>query len=67
MQTLSKTRPEESTGSSFESQQSYRMTKMKFGKENFFLKVFTEDTIANAIKNLLTGKITVQMIFQYLL
>ena len=43
------------------------MTKMKFGKENFFLKVFTEDTIANAIKNLLTGKITVQMIFQYLL
>ena len=32
---------------------------MKFGKENFSFKVFTEDTVANAIKNLPTGKASV--------
>ena len=32
---------------------------MKFGKENFSFELFTEDTIANAMKNLATGKATV--------
>ena len=32
---------------------------MKIGKENFSFKVFTEDTVANAIKNLPTGKASV--------
>ena len=38
------------------------MTKLKFGNwnwnwnENFSFEVFTEDTVANAIKNLPTGK-----------
>ena len=42
------------TGTSFESQESCRMIKMKSGNENFSFEVFTEDTVA--IKNLLTGK-----------
>ena len=44
---------------SFESQESCRMIKMKFGKENLPSELFTEDTVANAIKNLPTGKASV--------
>ena len=47
------------TGTSFESQESCRMIKTKFGKENFSFKVFTEDAVANANKNLPTGKASV--------
>ena len=32
---------------------------MKFGKEHFSFEVFTEDTVANAIKNLPSGKASV--------
>ena len=32
------------------------MIKMKFRKENLSFEVFTKDTVANAIKNLPTGK-----------
>ena len=46
-------------GNSFESQESYRMTKMKFGNENFFFEVFTEETVPNTIKNLATYKASV--------
>ena len=46
------------TGTSFESQASCRMIKMKFGKENFSFEVFT-DTVANIIKNLPTGTASV--------
>ena len=35
------------------------MIKTKFGKENLSFKVFTEDAVANAIKNLPTGKASV--------
>ena len=47
------------TGTSFESQQSCRIIKKKSGKENFSFEAFTEDTVANAFKNLLTGKASV--------
>ena len=47
------------TGSSFESQESCRMIKGKFGNESFSFEVFSEDTVTNAIKNLLTGKASV--------
>ena len=47
------------TGTSFESQESCRMIKTKFGKENLSFKVFTEDEVANANKNLPTGKANV--------
>ena len=33
--------------------------KLKFGKEHFSFEVFTEDTVANAIKNLPSGKASV--------
>ena len=48
-----------SNGTSFESQESYRMVKMKFGNENFFFEVFTEDMVPNTIKNLATYKASV--------
>ena len=32
------------------------MITVKFGSENFFSAVFTEDAVANAIRNLPTGK-----------
>ena len=32
------------------------MIKMKSGKENLFFEIFTEEKVANAIKNLPTGK-----------
>ena len=48
-----------SNGTSFESQESYRMVKMKFGNENFFFEVFTEDMVPNTIKNLATYKVSV--------
>ena len=35
------------------------MIKMRFGKGNVSFEVFTEDTVANAINNLRTGKATV--------
>ena len=35
------------------------MIKTKFGKENFSFKIFTEDAVANVIKNLPTGKASV--------
>ena len=35
------------------------MIKAKFGNENFSFEVFIEDTVANAIKNLATGKTSV--------
>ena len=38
---------------------------MKFGNENFSREVFTEDTVANAIKNLPIGKASIQMIFRF--
>ena len=44
---------------SFESQESCRMIKVKFENENFFFEAFTEDTVANPIKNLPTGKASV--------
>ena len=47
------------TGTSFESQQSCRIIKKKSGKENFSFEAFTEDTVANAFKNLPTGKASV--------
>ena len=47
------------TGTSFESQESCRMLKTKFGKENFSFEVFNEDTFENAKKNLPTGKTSV--------
>ena len=47
------------TGISLESQESCKMIKMKFGKKNFSFEVFTEETVANAIKNLPTGKASV--------
>ena len=47
------------TGTSFESQESCRMVKTKFGKENFSFEVFNEDTFENAKKNLPTGKTSV--------
>ena len=47
------------TGTSFESQESYRVIQKKFGKENLSFEVFTEDVVANAIKNLPTGKASV--------
>ena len=47
------------TGISFESQESCIMIKMKFGNENFSFEDFTEDTVANSIKNLPTGKASV--------
>ena len=40
------------TGTSFESQESCRMIKVKFGNESFSFEVFMEDTVANASKNL---------------
>ena len=43
------------TKTSFESQESCRMIKVKLGNENSF----TEETVANAIKNLSTGKANV--------
>ena len=46
-------------GTSFESQENCRMIKTKFGKENYSFEDFTEDAIANAIKNLPTGKASV--------
>ena len=33
--------------------------KLKFGKENFSFEVFTEDTVAKAIKNLSRSKASV--------
>ena len=48
-----------SNGTSFESQENYRMVKMKFGNENFFFEVFTEDMVPNTIKNLATYKASV--------
>ena len=48
-----------SNGTSFESQESYRMVKMKFGNENFFFEVFTEEMVPNTIKNLATYKASV--------
>ena len=47
------------TGTTFESQESCRMIKMKFGKHNFSFKAFTEDPVANAIKSLPTDKASV--------
>ena len=47
------------TGTSFESQENCRMIKGKFGNESFSFEVFTEDTVTNAIKKLLTGKASV--------
>ena len=46
-------------GTSFESQENYRMIKTKFEKEDFSFEVFTIDAVANAIKNLATGKVSV--------
>ena len=40
----------------FESHESCRMIKTKFGLENFSFEVFTNDAVANAIKNLPTCK-----------
>ena len=37
------------------------MIKIKFGKEIFSFNVFTEDTVANAIKNLSTSKVSVSI------
>ena len=51
----------------FESQESCRMIKMKFGNENFSFEVFTDDTVANGIKNYLQAGQVFQMIFQFLL
>ena len=48
------------TGTS-ESKESCRMIKIKFGKEIFSFNVFTEDTVANAIKNLPTSKVSVSI------
>ena len=47
------------TETSFESQESYRMIKVKFGNGNFSFEAFFEDTAANAIKNLTTCKTSV--------
>ena len=44
------------TETSFESQESYTMIKMKFGNGNFSFEAFFEDTAANAIKNLPTAR-----------
>lgn len=44
------------TGTSFEFQESCRMIKKKFGKENSLFEVFTKDAVANAIENLRQGK-----------
>ena len=47
------------TGTSFGSQESCRMIKKKFGKENFYFEVFTEDAVTNDMTNLPTGKASV--------
>ena len=49
----------ENTGTSFESQESCRMIKMELGKWNFSFEVFTEDTVANVIKNLPAEKASI--------
>ena len=56
---IKKLNMEEDTGISFESQESCRIIKTKFWKENFSFEVFIENAIANAIKNLPTGKASV--------
>ena len=44
------------TETSFESQESYTMRKVKFGNGNFSFEAFFEDTAANAIKSLPTAR-----------
>ena len=56
---IKKLNMEEDTGISFESQESCRIIKTKFWKENFSFEVFIENAIANPIKNLPTGKASV--------
>ena len=48
------------TGTSFESQESCRMIKIKFRKkENFSFELFAEDMVAKAIKNLTLDKASI--------
>ena len=56
---IKKVNVKKDNGTSFECQKSCRMIKVELGKENFSLEVFTEDTVANAIKNLPTGKASI--------
>ena len=46
---IKKPKLKKDTGTSFESQEGCGMIKTKFGKEHFFLKVFTKEADANAI------------------
>ena len=57
------------TGTSFQSQENYRMIKVKFGNENFSFEIFTKDTvvfsdISDADKNLPTGKASASIQFR---
>ena len=50
---------EKGTGTSLKCLENCRMVKTKFGNENFSFEFLSEDVVANAIKNLATGKASV--------
>ena len=57
---IKKLSPKKDTGTSFESEESCRMIKIsKIWKKNWNLEKKTEAAVANAIKDLLTGKASV--------